>query len=70
MGAAILEISGGHLAWQWLREGQGVELGLLGATLLVLYGVVPTFQPAHSGRVYAAYGGVFVVVSLLWLLWG
>ncbi len=32
----------------------------------MLYGVVPTFQPAHFGRVYAAYGGVFVVVSLIW----
>jgi small multidrug resistance family-3 protein len=34
--------------------------------LLVLYGIVPTFQPAHFSRVYAAYGGVFVVLSLLW----
>ena len=34
--------------------------------MLVLYGFVPTYQPAHFGRVYAAYGGVFVVLSLLW----
>jgi small multidrug resistance family-3 protein len=33
---------------------------------LVLYGIVPTYQPAHFGRVYAAYGGVFVVLSVLW----
>ena len=34
--------------------------------MLVLYGFVPTYQPAHFGRVYAAYGGVFVVLSLIW----
>ena len=34
--------------------------------MLVLYGIIPTFQPAHFGRVYAAYGGVFIVLSLLW----
>ena len=34
--------------------------------ILVLYGVIPTLQPAHFGRVYAAYGGVFIVLSILW----
>lgn len=34
--------------------------------LLALYGFLPTIQPAHLGRVYAAYGGVFIVLSLLW----
>jgi small multidrug resistance family-3 protein len=33
---------------------------------LIVYSVIPTFQPAHFGRVYAAYGGVFIVLSLLW----
>lgn len=37
-----------------------------GALVLILYGIVPTFQPAHFGRVYAAYGGIFVVLSILW----
>ena len=32
----------------------------------MLYGIIPTLQPANFGRVYAAYGGVFVVLSLLW----
>src|SRR5215510_6623988 len=41
-------------------------LGVLGAMILVLYGVIPTYQTAHFGRVYAAYGGVFVVMSVLW----
>ena len=34
--------------------------------MLVLYGIVPTFQMAHFGRVYAAYGGAFIALSLLW----
>lgn len=44
---------------------------MLGGLALFLYGVLPTLQPesAHFGRVYAAYGGVFVVMSLLWGWW-
>jgi small multidrug resistance family-3 protein len=64
--AGLCEIGGGWLIWQWLREGRGVSLGLLGALVLIVYGVIPTFQPAHFGRVYAAYGGFFIVLSLLW----
>jgi len=41
-------------------------MGALGGLVLFFYGVVPTFQPAHFGRVYAAYGGIFVILSLLW----
>lgn len=64
--AGVCEIGGGYLIWQWLREGRSWYYALAGAVLLVLYGVVPTLQPAHFGRVYAAYGGVFIVLSLLW----
>ncbi|MGH7826254.1 MAG: YnfA family protein [Candidatus Binatia bacterium] len=64
--AGLCEISGGWLVWQWLREGRGVTWGLLGGLILVLYGIIPTFQPTHFGRVYAAYGGFFIVLSLLW----
>ena len=64
--AGLCEIGGGYLVWLWLREGRGVLLGALGGLVLFVYGVLPTFQPAHFGRVYAAYGGVFVVLSLLW----
>lgn len=64
--AGLMEIGGGYLVWLWLREGRAVVIGALGGLLLFLYGVVPTLQPAHFGRVYAAYGGVFVVLSLLW----
>jgi small multidrug resistance family-3 protein len=64
--AGLCEIAGGWLVWQWLRESRPWTWGLLGAVILVLYGVIPTFQSAHFGRVYAAYGGFFIVLSLLW----
>lgn len=64
--AGLCEIGGGWLVWQWLREGKGSLWGVCGALVLIVYGVIPTFQPAHFGRVYAAYGGVFIVLSLLW----
>lgn len=64
--AGLCEIGGGYLMWLWLREGRPISYGLFGAVILVLYGVIPTLQPAHFGRVYAAYGGVFIVLSILW----
>ena len=64
--AGLAEISGGYLVWSWWRDGRAWFLGVLGAVILVLYGVIPTYQTAHFGRVYAAYGGVFVVMSVLW----
>jgi len=64
--AGLCEIGGGYLIWLTLREGKSFWLAIVGALVLVLYGVIPTLQPAHFGRVYAAYGGVFIVLSLLW----
>jgi small multidrug resistance family-3 protein len=64
--AGLCEIGGGWLVWQWMREGRESVGVSLGGVVLVIYGIVPTFQPAHFGRVYAAYGGVFVLLSLLW----
>lgn len=64
--AGLCEIGGGYLVWQWLRGGKPVAYGVCGAAILVLYGVIPTLQPAHFGRVYAAYGGVFIALSILW----
>lgn len=64
--AGLCEIAGGYLVWQWWRNGAHWAVGLLGAATLILYGIVPTYQPAHFGRVYAAYGGWFVVLSILW----
>ena len=67
--AGLCEIGGGYLVWLWLRDGRSALLGAFGGLLLFLYGVLPTLQTAHFGRVYAAYGGVFVVLSLLWGWW-
>lgn len=64
--AGILEIGGGYLIWLWLRDGKGILYAVLGAIILALYGIIPTLQPANFGRVYAAYGGVFVTLSILW----
>ena len=66
--AGVCEIGGGYLVWLWLREGKSIWLALMGGIILCLYGVIPTLQPASApfGRVYAAYGGIFVVLSILW----
>jgi small multidrug resistance family-3 protein len=67
--AALLEIGGGYLVWKWLREHKGKMFGLIGGLILFVYGMVPTLQPAEFGRVYATYGGIFVVASIMWGYW-
>ncbi|WP_458747617.1 YnfA family protein [Candidatus Nitrosocosmicus sp. T] len=64
--AAIAEIGGGYLVWQWLRERKKITLGLAGGIILFVYGIIPTLQPSNFGRVYAAYGGIFVVMAIVW----
>lgn len=64
--AGLLEIGGGYLVWRWLRQGDPWWAGLIGAIALAGYGAVATLQPAGFGRVYAAYGGIFVAMALLW----
>jgi small multidrug resistance family-3 protein len=64
--AGLCEIGGGYLVWLWFREGRSLGYAFAGATVLILYGIIPTFQTSHFGRVYAAYGGMFIVLSLLW----
>lgn len=64
--AGLCEIGGGYLVWLWLREGKPFGYGAAGAVILILYGIIPTWQTAHFGRVYAAYGGMFIVLALLW----
>ena len=65
--AGLCEIGGGWLVSQWMREGRGFTWGLVGGLVLVVYGIVPTFQPAHFGRIYAAYGGFFIVSAVGWI---
>ncbi len=65
--AGLAEIGGGYLIWQWLREDKPLWYGVIGGIVLVVYGVIPTFQKFPSfGRVYAAYGGVFIILAILW----
>jgi small multidrug resistance family-3 protein len=65
--AGLAEIGGGYLLWLSLRDGKPVWYGVVGAAVLIAYGVIPTLQPEPNfGRVYAAYGGIFIVMSLLW----
>lgn len=64
--AGLFEIGGGYLVWIWLRESKSWIYGIAGLVILALYGFIPTLQPANFGRVYAAYGGVFIILSLLW----
>ncbi len=64
--AGLCEIGGGYLMWLWLREDMGWHLGILGGFVLFLYGIVPTFQPSHFHRIYAAYGGIFIIMSIMW----
>ncbi len=66
--AGLFEIGGGYLVWIWLRGGKSLWYGIAGAAVLILYGIVPTLQPPNAsfGRVYAAYGGIFIALSILW----
>ncbi|HUO85093.1 MAG TPA: hypothetical protein VM534_08265, partial [Thermoanaerobaculia bacterium] len=49
--AGLCEIGGGYGVWLWLREKRSVSFAVAGAVLLLLYGIIPTLQPAHFGRV-------------------
>jgi small multidrug resistance family-3 protein len=64
--AGLCEIGGGYLIWQWLKEDKPYWYGVIGGIILVAYGIVATWQTANFGRVYATYGGIFIVLALLW----
>jgi small multidrug resistance family-3 protein len=64
--AGLCEIGGGYLVWLWLREQKPWWFGAIGGIILFLYGVIATLQSANFGRVYAAYGGIFIIMAILW----
>lgn len=65
--AGLCEIGGGYLVWGWMRESRPLIWAAAGAVVLALYGVVAALQPIPEfGRVYAAYGGIFVILAILW----
>ncbi|QLH10274.1 YnfA family protein [Nitrosarchaeum sp. AC2] len=67
--ASLLEIGGGYLVWKWLRVGKGKIFGMIGGLILFSYGIIMTMQPENFGKVYATYGGIFVVSSIIWGYW-
>jgi small multidrug resistance family-3 protein len=64
---AIAEIAGCYLPYLWLRQSGSVLLLIPAACSLALFAWLLTLHPDASGRVYAAYGGVYVSVALAWL---
>jgi small multidrug resistance family-3 protein len=64
---AVAEIVGCWLPWLWLRQGASAWLLLPAAASLAVFVWLLTLHPAASGRVYAAYGGVYVATALVWL---
>ncbi len=64
---ALAEIVGCYLPYLWLRKGGPAWLLLPAAASLALFAWLLTLHPAASGRVYAAYGGVYVASALVWL---
>ncbi|KRG46577.1 hypothetical protein ARC20_00125 [Stenotrophomonas panacihumi] len=64
---ALAEIVGCYLPWLWLRRDGSAWLLLPAAVSLAVFVWLLTLHPTASGRVYAAYGGVYVAVALLWL---
>ena len=68
--AAIAEIGGCFAFWGWLRLGKPVWWLLPGLLFLVAFAYLLTLAETNAaGRAYAAYGGIYIVASLLWL-WG
>jgi small multidrug resistance family-3 protein len=64
--AALAEIGGGYLVWLWIRQKKKLIFGIVGGIVLFTYGIIPTLKPSNFGRVYAAYGGFFIICSILW----
>ncbi|MFG1172626.1 YnfA family protein [Erwiniaceae bacterium CAU 1747] len=64
---ALAEIIGCFLPWLWLKKSGSPWLLLPAALSLTIFVWLLTLHPAASGRVYAAYGGVYVVTALIWL---
>lgn len=67
LATALAEIVGCFLPYLWLRKGGPMWLLVPAAASLALFVWLLTLHPAASGRVYAAYGGVYVATALVWL---
>jgi small multidrug resistance family-3 protein len=66
--AAVLEIAGCFAFWAWLRRGSSPLAAVLGVASLIGFAVTLTrADTAFAGRAYAAYGGIYIAVTLVWL---
>lgn len=65
---ALAEIVGCYLPWMWLRQGASAWLLLPGAASLAAFAWLLSLHPTAAGRVYAAYGGVYIGVAMVWLM--
>ena len=64
---ALAEILGCYLPYLWLREGKSIWLLLPACLSLGLFAWLLTLHPTAAGRVYAAYGGVYITMAIFWL---
>ncbi|GAB4153162.1 MAG: YnfA family protein [Candidatus Promineifilaceae bacterium] len=64
---AVAEITGCYLPYLWLKQGRSIWLLLPAALSLAAFAWLLTLHPHAAGRVYAAYGGVYISVALAWL---
>lgn len=65
--AALFELSGCFAFWAWLRQGRSPLLALAGVASLILFALALTrVEAVFAGRAFAAYGGIYIVASLLW----
>ncbi len=66
---AVAEIVGCYLPYLWLKQDRSAWLLVPAAASLALFAWLLTLHPTAAGRVYAAYGGVYVGVAMVWLMW-
>ena len=64
---ALAEIMGCYLPYLWLKEGKSIWLLIPAAFFLALFAWLLSLHPTATGRVYAAYGGVYIFVAIFWL---
>jgi small multidrug resistance family-3 protein len=67
LATAVAEIVGCYLPYLWLKQGKSVWLLIPGAMALALFAWLLSMHETSAGRVYAAYGGVYIGVAILWL---
>jgi small multidrug resistance family-3 protein len=64
---ALAEITGCYLPYLWLKQGKSIWLLLPAALSLAVFAWLLSLHPTAAGRVYAAYGGVYIFTAILWL---